>query len=62
MSKFQEDERVQEALEKGIDMRQYTRQIERDLRDLERQSIDDCTHLARSLRRYRVADGHMAHM
>eukprot|EP01096_Ripella_sp_DP13-Kostka_P013402 TRINITY_DN5815_c0_g1_i1.p2 TRINITY_DN5815_c0_g1~~TRINITY_DN5815_c0_g1_i1.p2 ORF type:complete len:720 (+),score=291.97 TRINITY_DN5815_c0_g1_i1:26-2161(+) len=41
MSKFQEDPSVKEALDKGIDMREYSRQIEKELRKAERESIED---------------------
>ena len=37
-----EDELVQEALRKGLDLRQYSRQIESELRKVELRSIEDC--------------------
>jgi hypothetical protein len=37
-----EDELVQEALKKGLDLRKYSREIEVELRKEENQSIDDC--------------------
>jgi hypothetical protein len=37
-----EDELVQEALRKGVDLRQYSREIETELRKVEVHSIEDC--------------------
>ena len=37
-----EDELVQEALRKGLDLRQYSREIESELRKVELRSIEDC--------------------
>ncbi len=37
-----DDELVQEALRQGVDMRQYSRQIESELRKVELKSIEDC--------------------
>ena len=37
-----EDELVQEALRKGLDLRQYSREIESELRQVELRSIEDC--------------------
>ena len=37
-----EDELVQEALRKGLDLRQYSREIETELRKVELRSIEDC--------------------
>ena len=45
MTTFQHDNRIREVLEKGVDLRDYSRQIENDLRDVEKSSIDDCTFL-----------------
>ena len=39
-----EDELVQEALRKGLDLRQYSREIESELRKVELRSIEDCIH------------------
>ena len=39
-----DDELVQEALRQGVDMRQYSRQIESELRKVELKSIEDCIH------------------
>ena len=51
-----EDELVQEALRKGLDLRQYSREIETELRKVELRSIEDCilntmkkSHISRSL-------------
>eukprot|EP01104_Vermistella_antarctica_P010462 TRINITY_DN279_c1_g4_i1.p1 TRINITY_DN279_c1_g4~~TRINITY_DN279_c1_g4_i1.p1 ORF type:complete len:919 (-),score=301.86 TRINITY_DN279_c1_g4_i1:59-2785(-) len=41
MENFQDDVRVKEALEKGIDMRAYSKQVESELRVIERESIQD---------------------
>ena len=37
-----EDELVQEALRKGLDLRQYSREIESELRKVELRSVQDC--------------------
>ena len=37
-----DDELVQEALRKGVDLRQYSREIESELRKVELKSIEDC--------------------
>ena len=39
LEKFQQDELVQAALSKGIDLRQYSGQIERDLKKIENESV-----------------------
>ncbi len=39
-----EDELVQEALRKGLDLRQYSREIESELRKVELRSVEDCIH------------------
>ena len=40
-----EDELVQEALQKGLDLRQYSREIESELRKVELRSVQDCIQL-----------------
>ena len=37
-----EDQFVQEALNKGLDLRKYSKEVERDLHMLEKKSIKDC--------------------
>ena len=37
-----EDELVQEALKKGLDLRQYSREIESELCKVELHSVQDC--------------------
>uniref|UniRef100_A0A8C0UCA7 Uncharacterized protein n=1 Tax=Cyanistes caeruleus TaxID=156563 RepID=A0A8C0UCA7_CYACU len=37
-----EDALVQEALQTGVDLRQYSRQVELELQEVERASIQDC--------------------
>jgi hypothetical protein len=37
-----EDQFVQEALSKGLDLRKYSKEVELDLTTLERSSIKDC--------------------
>jgi hypothetical protein len=39
LEKFQQDELVQAALSKGVDLRQYSGQIERDLKKIENESV-----------------------
>eukprot|EP00003_Mantamonas_plastica_P022709 TRINITY_DN3916_c0_g1_i10.p1 TRINITY_DN3916_c0_g1~~TRINITY_DN3916_c0_g1_i10.p1 ORF type:complete len:704 (-),score=238.83 TRINITY_DN3916_c0_g1_i10:1057-2937(-) len=41
MEQFQQEETVKEALMSGVDMRQYLRQIETDLREAEKASVAD---------------------
>uniref|UniRef100_A0A7S4PBY8 Vacuolar protein sorting-associated protein 52 homolog n=1 Tax=Paramoeba aestuarina TaxID=180227 RepID=A0A7S4PBY8_9EUKA len=41
IDKFQQDERVKEALLLGLDMRDYGKQVEVNLRDEERSAVDD---------------------
>ena len=41
---FQQDELVQQAIQDGVDLREYSKHIEDDLRKIETQSIDDCTY------------------
>ncbi|KAL6056094.1 Vacuolar sorting protein VPS52/suppressor of actin Sac2, variant 2 [Balamuthia mandrillaris] len=41
IDKFQQDDRVKEALIQGVDLREYTNSIERDLRKVERESVAD---------------------
>ncbi|XP_065830309.1 vacuolar protein sorting-associated protein 52 homolog [Oscarella lobularis] len=55
-----EDELVQEALRKGVDLRQYSRQIEADLLGVENQSIEDyikeSRHIAKLHRQIQSCD------
>lgn len=55
-----EDELVQEALEKGVDLRQYSHQIEAELLEVENQSIEDyikeSQHIARLHRQIQSCD------
>jgi vacuolar protein sorting-associated protein 52 len=41
IAKFQSDERVRDALEEGVDMRDYGAQVERELATVQRDAIDD---------------------
>jgi hypothetical protein len=40
--RFQQDELVQKALETGVDLREYSKNIESELRQVEIDSIEDC--------------------
>lgn len=42
LADFQQDEIVKEALEKGVDLKQYSRQIDKDLLGVEVASVADC--------------------
>eukprot|EP00164_Ancoracysta_twista_P004504 GFYU01006071.1.p1 GENE.GFYU01006071.1~~GFYU01006071.1.p1 ORF type:complete len:684 (-),score=185.98 GFYU01006071.1:62-2113(-) len=46
---FQQNEFVKEALEKGIDLRKYSREIENDLREVEKDSIEDYVNQSQNL-------------
>ena len=41
LKRFQEDDMVQKSLSRGVDLRQYARETERDLRALTQDSIQD---------------------
>jgi hypothetical protein len=41
--RFQQDELVQQALKTGVDLREYSKNIESELRQVEIDSIEDCT-------------------
>ena len=41
LERFQSDPIVKSALEKGVDLRQYSRSIDKDINELEQQSIKD---------------------
>ena len=41
LDKFSDDPKVKDALEKGVDMREYTRQIEKELMEVEEEAISD---------------------
>nr|CAG4707666.1 unnamed protein product [Naegleria fowleri] len=41
LNAFQQDELVQKAIQEGVDLREYSKHIEDDLRKIETQSIDD---------------------
>jgi hypothetical protein len=41
LKRFQEDDMVQKSLSRGVDLRQYARETERDLRELTQDSIQD---------------------
>jgi hypothetical protein len=42
LAKFQQDAIVKEALQKGVDLRHYSRQIEYELRKIEGECVQDC--------------------
>ena len=42
ISAFQEDEFVKDALEKGMDLRQYARQVENEMQELQSEHENDC--------------------
>lgn len=44
LNAFQQDELVQKAIQEGVDLREYSKHIEDDLRKIETQSIDDCKY------------------
>ncbi|GAB5589033.1 Vacuolar protein sorting-associated protein 52 [Umbelopsis nana] len=48
ISAFQEDEFVKDALEKGMDLRQYARQVENEMQELQSEHENDYTNNIRS--------------
>jgi len=42
---FQQDPILQKAIQEGIDLRDYSRDIEQNLQQVEIQSIQDCTYM-----------------
>ncbi len=40
-----EDEFVKEALNKGLDLRKYSKEIEKELTNMEKSSIKDCKNI-----------------
>eukprot|EP00824_Muranothrix_gubernata_P005780 TRINITY_DN17560_c0_g1_i1.p1 TRINITY_DN17560_c0_g1~~TRINITY_DN17560_c0_g1_i1.p1 ORF type:complete len:764 (-),score=142.62 TRINITY_DN17560_c0_g1_i1:7-2133(-) len=59
--RYQQDDLVKDALVKGVDLRQYSRQIESDLREVEQASIQDyikeSDNLANLHQQIRTCDG-----
>jgi len=45
LSQFQEDPLVKEALAKGVDLREYGRTIEKELAQVEAESVEACKHI-----------------
>lgn len=60
LERFEKDEFVQEALSEGVDLREYSRQIEADLKVLESASIgeylEEAPHIARLHNEMKVVD------
>lgn len=42
ISAFQEDEFVKDALEKGMDLRQYARQVASEMQEMQSEHENDC--------------------
>jgi vacuolar protein sorting-associated protein 52 len=42
ISAFQEDEFVKDALEKGMDLRQYALQVENEMQEMQSEYENDC--------------------
>jgi hypothetical protein len=49
IDKFQQDERVKDALLRGLDMRDYSRQIEASLSAEEENAVGDYLHVTNEL-------------
>lgn len=45
LTQFQEDPMVKDALQRGVDLRQYATEIEADLNAVEKLSVEDCAHI-----------------
>jgi hypothetical protein len=49
LNRFQEDGLVKDALSKGIDLREYAKQVDKDLSSLEYAHIQDCKLMIASI-------------
>ncbi|KAJ3105840.1 Vacuolar protein sorting-associated protein 52 [Phlyctochytrium planicorne] len=49
ISEFQEDDLVKEAFSKGVDLRKYAREVDDELKDLEKNHVQDYVHSSQQL-------------